>query len=200
MIICYSCGAFVEDEFYKCPECGFQLEKSSPHLHNYEPTTNIVTDVINQSEIITDIITDLKNIDSLDLDIFPVNSSSTITDIITHSKTQIQSLKATLTHVHKNVVLEIPPTLKVIHIGKPNEKISPDMDLSGFPHSEVVSRIHANIIREDDNFYIEDSGSANGTYINHIPLPSGNRHLIKCGDRIAFGKGDKVSFIFDFKT
>lgn len=121
------------------------------------------------------------------------------TQILT-DKTQIQPLKATLTHVQTEVELELPVYLPVIHLGKPNESTPPDIDLSGFPHSQIVSRVHAKIFQEDDEFYIEDLGSANGTYINHAPLPTGNRHRLKNGDRIALGKEDKVSFIFHLKN
>lgn len=84
----------------------------------------------------------------------------------------------------------------MIHIGKPNERIPPDVDVSGFPNSEIVSRIHADIRVEGDSFYIEDVGSSNGTYVNNLPLPLGNRHRLRPGDRIALGKGDRVSFLF----
>lgn len=115
-------------------------------------------------------------------------------------KTQIQPLTATLTHVQTEVELELPIHLPVIHLGKPNESTPPDIDLSGFPYSQIVSRVHAKIFQEENDFYIEDLGSANGTYINHVPLPTGNRHRLKNGDRIALGKEDKVSFIFQLKT
>jgi pSer/pThr/pTyr-binding forkhead associated (FHA) protein len=84
----------------------------------------------------------------------------------------------------------------VIHIGKPNDQIPPDIDVSGFPHSEIVSRTHADIRVEGDIYYLEDVGSSNGTYINHSPLPKGNRHRLRAGDRISLGKGDKVTFLF----
>ena len=70
------------------------------------------------------------------------------------------------------------------------------MDVSGFPNSEIVSRIHADIRVEGDAYYIEDVGSSNGTYINNKPLSSGDRHRLRAGDRIALGKGDLVSFLF----
>ncbi|HTL88426.1 MAG TPA: FHA domain-containing protein, partial [Leptolyngbya sp.] len=92
--------------------------------------------------------------------------------------------------------IEIPPGLSVIHLGKPNDRIPPDIDVSGFPNAEVVSRIHADIRVEADAYYIEDVGSSNGTYINNSPLPMGNRHRLRAGDRISLGKGDKVSFLF----
>jgi pSer/pThr/pTyr-binding forkhead associated (FHA) protein len=103
---------------------------------------------------------------------------------------------AKLLHLQTNKELELPLHLSVIHIGKPNDRIPPDIDVSGFPHSEVVSRIHADIRVEGDGYYIEDVGSSNGTYVNNFPLPTGNRHRLRPGDRIALGKGDMVTFLF----
>lgn len=105
-----------------------------------------------------------------------------------------------LLHLQTNTILDIPPHLQVIHVGKPNETIAPDIDVSSFPCAEVVSRIHANIQVEDDNYYIQDAGSANGTYINHNVLSKGNRHLLRTGDRIGLGKGDLVTLIFQSPT
>ena len=109
--------------------------------------------------------------------------------------TQLQPSARQLLHVQTNTIIELPP-LQVVHIGKPNETIAPDLDVSSFPCAEVVSRIHANIRLEGENYYIEDVGSANGTYINHNVLAKGNRHLLQTGDRIGLGKGDLVTLIF----
>ncbi|MEO0395674.1 MAG: FHA domain-containing protein [Cyanobacteria bacterium P01_A01_bin.137] len=111
-------------------------------------------------------------------------------------QTQIQSLTAKLLHVQTDTSMELPIGLNLLHIGKPNDRIPPDIDVSGFPESEIVSRVHANIRIEGDVYYIEDVGSSNGTYVNNLPLAAGNRHRLRPGDRIALGKGDKVSFIF----
>jgi len=113
-----------------------------------------------------------------------------------NSMTQIQQSFARLLNLQTSTEIEIPPGLLVVHIGKPNDRIPPDIDVSGFPNSEVVSRIHADIRIEGDAYYIEDVGSSNGTYINNSPLPMGNRHRLRAGDRISLGKGDKVSFLF----
>ncbi len=110
--------------------------------------------------------------------------------------TQIQPTAYRLLHLQTNTNLEIPLHLQIVHIGKPNEQVPPDIDVSGFPSAEVVSRIHANIRIEGQDYYIEDVGSANGTYINHNVLAKGNRHLLRPGDRIGLGKGDLVTFIF----
>jgi hypothetical protein len=111
-------------------------------------------------------------------------------------KTQLQEFTASLLHVQTNLTIEIPPHLPVVHIGKTNTVIPPDIDVSGFPDSDIVSRIHADIRIEGGDFYFEDTGSSNGTYINNSPLPVGNRHKLRAGDRISLGKGDKVSFVF----
>jgi ribosomal protein L40E len=115
---------------------------------------------------------------------------------VTPVTTQLQVSLRQLLHLQTNTNIEIPPQSQMIHIGKPNDQIPPDIDVSGFPCAEVVSRIHANIRVEEENYYLEDIGSANGTYINHNILPKGNRHLLRIGDRIGLGKGDLVTFIF----
>jgi Double zinc ribbon len=70
------------------------------------------------------------------------------------SSTQLQTQVARLLHVQTNTTVEIPTTLTVIHIGKPNDRIPPDVDVSGFPNSEIVSRIHADIRVEGDLYYL----------------------------------------------
>lgn len=111
------------------------------------------------------------------------------------SSTQLQVQRYQLNHIQSGTIIDIP-SLDVVHIGKPNEQVPPDIDVSGFPCSEVVSRIHADIRVDGDSLYLEDIGSANGTYINHNLLPKGNRHLLRAGDRISLGKGDLVTFLF----
>lgn len=110
--------------------------------------------------------------------------------------TQLQVSQSRLIHLQTNTTIELPPNVSPLHIGKPNDRIPPDVDVSGFPNSEIVSRVHADIRVEGDVYYIEDVNSSNGTYINNLPLPPGNRHRLRPGDRIALGKGDKVTFIF----
>jgi len=112
------------------------------------------------------------------------------------SQTRLQQQTAKLLHLQTKTEIELPQNLSIIHIGKPNDQIPPDIDVSGFPNSEVVSRVHADIRVEGDAYYIEDIGSSNGTYVNHTALPKGNRHRLRPGDRIALGKGDLVTFLF----
>ncbi|MDX1976251.1 MAG: FHA domain-containing protein [Pseudanabaenaceae cyanobacterium bins.68] len=114
----------------------------------------------------------------------------------TTPKTQLQQTSVYLFHVQTETKIEIPASKLLIHLGKPNNLITPDIDLSGLPDSDIVSRVHGDIRNEGDAYYFEDTGSSNGTYINNVPLPPGNRHRLRAGDRISLGKGDRVSFIF----
>ncbi len=115
---------------------------------------------------------------------------------VASAATQLQTQAASLLHVQTDTKLELPQGLEIIHVGKPNEQIPPDLDVSGLPNADVVSRVHADIRNEAGIFYIEDVGSSNGTYINYTALPPGNRHRLRPGDRISLGKGDLVTFIF----
>ncbi|MGD1907985.1 MAG: FHA domain-containing protein [Leptolyngbyaceae cyanobacterium] len=110
--------------------------------------------------------------------------------------TQLQFNSVKLIHVQTDSTIELPESLTTVHLGKPNDRVPPDVDLSGFPNSEIVSRVHAQLRVEGEVYYIEDAGSSNGTYVNNMPLPFGNRHRLRSGDRIALGKGDKVTFLF----
>jgi FHA domain len=122
----------------------------------------------------------------------PVQEVETTIAVNTPQQTSLYQL----IHLQTNIIIEIPPQLQVVNVGKPNYQVAPDIDVSSFPCAEVVSRIHANIRVEGENYYIEDVGSANGTYINHNVLAKGNRHLLRAGDRIGLGKGDLVTFLF----
>jgi predicted component of type VI protein secretion system/ribosomal protein L40E len=112
------------------------------------------------------------------------------------TSTRLQLQRAILFHLQTGSNLEIPLNLAIVHIGKPNNQVPPDIDVSGFPNSEVVSRVHADIRVEGDTYFIEDRGSSNGTYVNHSPLLTGNRHRLRAGDRVSLGKGDLMTFIF----
>lgn len=105
-----------------------------------------------------------------------------------------------LFHVQSNTYIDLPQNLCVIHIGKPNDRIPPDLDVSHLPDSDVVSRIHANILINGNHYSIEDLGSANGTYLNNTILVSLTPYDLKLGDTIDLGKDKKITFIFKVKN
>lgn len=102
-----------------------------------------------------------------------------------------------LFHVQTNTVLDLPPNRSVIHIGKLEGDIQPDIDVSNFPNSYIVSRTHADICLEGDHYFIEDVGSSNGTYLNGMRLVPANRYPLNRGDKIELGKDSLVTFIVE---
>ncbi len=54
----------------------------------------------------------------------------------------------------------------------------------------AISRSHANIIKEDDAFYIEDTNSTNHTYLNGAMLTANTRVKLSDGDRIRLANED----------
>ncbi len=129
----------------------------------------------------------------------PEASSDNVLAVVDGAQTKLQLQRTVLYHLQTKTEIEIPLNLVLIRIGKPTQQVYPDVDVSGFPNAEVVSRVHAHIRVEGDAYFLEDMGSSNGTYINHSPLPTGNRHRLRSGDRFSLGKGDLMTFIFQLE-
>lgn len=112
--------------------------------------------------------------------------------------TQLQAKpRPKLFHSQTHTIIELPAQLSVIHIGKPNDRIPPDIDLSNFPDANVVSRVHFQIVIEEGHYYyIEDLGSSNGTYLNRTLLTPHERRQLKFKDRIDLGKENKFTLVF----
>ena len=217
MKTCPECGAAVQKDATFCGQCGYNLcpavAESSTHetifvsTHNEEtamsipnnekPDPSIKQEPVSGSQPIA---SELEATSMLPLS--PpqaeeaASSHNCATPTIGSNQTQLQQQVAKLLHVQTNQSIELPQNLSAIHMGKPNDRVPPDIDVSGFPNADVVSRVHADIRVEGDGYYIEDMGSANGTYINNVSLPVGNRHRLRPGDRIALGKHDLVTFLF----
>ncbi|MFB2877496.1 FHA domain-containing protein [Floridanema aerugineum] len=221
---CPNCGAPVQTDASFCGQCGFSLqnkaeaeaeaepqtaapptvaigshaESSLPDLAAPDPLVQADPLVVSSSVPERENLSAVSNLPPSAPPFTPVMASgnSATPNQGNIAPTRIQQQKALLNHVQTKTNIELPQNLSIIHLGKPNEQIPPDIDVSGFPNSEVVSRVHADIRVEGDAYYIEDVGSSNGTYINHTPLPKGNRHRLRSGDRISLGKGDLVTFLF----
>ncbi|MEH2155578.1 hypothetical protein [Nostoc sp.] len=48
-------------------------------------------------------------------------------------------------HVQNNTAFELLPNIAVFYIGKANDQILPDIDVSKLPDANVVSRIYAQV-------------------------------------------------------
>ena len=74
-------------------------------------------------------------------------------------------------------------------VGRAHKKSTPDIDLA--PHQGAqagVSRRHARLLRENDQWYLEDLGSTNGTFLNGTKVSPHEKIIIKKGDKVRFGQ------------
>jgi hypothetical protein len=86
---------------------------------------------------------------------------------------------------------EFPIATVETHIGRwdADSGIFPDVDLDQDDPEAKVSRRHARIINQNGQYFIEDLGSTNGTFVNRgRRLLPGHRHLLQSGDEIIVGK------------
>jgi CRP-like cAMP-binding protein len=70
----------------------------------------------------------------------------------------------------------------------PVTELNPDVDLTEIDLKRSVSRRHARIIREGEEFaLIEEIGALNGTFVNGTKLVAGQPHPISDGDQLGVG-------------
>lgn len=75
-------------------------------------------------------------------------------------------------------------------IGRPDPAagIDPEVDLGPFNSNGTLSRRHARIAREGSLYFLrEESGVANGTFVNGERLQAGQKVPIRPGDKLRFG-------------
>jgi hypothetical protein len=65
----------------------------------------------------------------------------------------------------------------------------PEIDLTGLPHAEVISRTHAHLFWDEQrSSYMVIDDSRNGSYLNGELLPRGAPHPICQGDELQLGQ------------
>ncbi len=112
------------------------------------------------------------------------------------SNTIAQQPVAQLFHVQTHQAIELPEHFQVVNIGKSSDRNIPEVDLADLPNAGVVSRLHAQIRFDGEEYYIQDMNSANGTYINKYPMIPGVWYKLKPGLRLSFGRRDAIAFVF----
>ena len=86
--------------------------------------------------------------------------------------------------------IELPLSKEVV-IGRldASHAVFPDVDLSNEQGAEKgVSRRHARISRRDDQVFLEDLNSLNGTFLNATRLVPELPYPLKGGDQVQLGK------------
>ena len=76
-------------------------------------------------------------------------------------------------------------------------RFKPQVDL--VLESRFVSKVHSEIIFRDENYYIKDINSQNGTFINSLRIDSNKEYKIKNGDKIVFADSEFIFFDKDAK-
>jgi len=73
--------------------------------------------------------------------------------------------------------------------------VFPDIDLSEIDTELITSRRHAALFVEQGQVFLEDLGSANGTFVQNVGrLQPGQRHPIPAGTRVMLGRGGPVVY------
>jgi pSer/pThr/pTyr-binding forkhead associated (FHA) protein len=88
------------------------------------------------------------------------------------------------------VEIPLPSGLNEITIGRVDlvRNIFPDIDMSGYGgESNGVSRMHARLVLQGSQVYIEDFNSTNYTFVNKLRLQPGQPYLVSDGDEIRLG-------------
>ncbi|MEC4819892.1 MAG: FHA domain-containing protein [Scytonema sp. PMC 1069.18] len=109
---------------------------------------------------------------------------------------QTTNLNLELFHIQSQKSFNLLPNFSVVRIGKPKEQYIPDINVSDLPNANFVSRLHAEIQAEKNDYYLVDLGSANGTYLNNMKLEPKKRYQLNLGDKIDLSHGGKVTFLF----
>jgi FHA domain/Double zinc ribbon len=220
---CSNCGSSVLDKALFCGTCGFSLQLSAfkriepidakgtgkdivlpipfppePMAQLNPPVPNVVMSKVAKAKESAElnVEADVEGIHERqghDVLSDEVLNDDAVGEVI---NTKIQTQAANLLHAQSNTLISLPEAQTIVHIGKPNDRVPPDINVSVFSSAEVVSRVHAAIHIEGGHFFVEDVGSANGTYLNNMPLTPSTRYRLRVGDRITLGKGELMTFIF----
>lgn len=100
------------------------------------------------------------------------------------------SFKTLILSIEEGGHIELPLSKEVV-LGRldASRAVFPDVDLSNEQGSEKgVSRRHARITRREDQVFIEDLNSLNGTFLNATRLVPELPYPLKDGDQVQLGK------------
>ena len=75
------------------------------------------------------------------------------------------------------------PLRDVTNLGRDETRTDISLD------NPAVSRVHATLVKEEDDFLIYDQGSRNGTWVNGRRLPFKGHAVLENGDMIELGRG-----------
>jgi hypothetical protein len=164
MIECPVCGCRLRPGTLFCNECGVYLPSDGPL-----PTEPLPKEELPASQVGPEVPVDRHEGDG------PPATARRLCIVVVRSNRQVL----------------FPLPIEEIHLGRrdafysvfPNLDLTPDGGLE-----EGVSRNHAKIYQKDDRLFVEDVGSANGTFLNNRRITPHKPYLLEEGDALQLGR------------
>ncbi len=88
----------------------------------------------------------------------------------------------------------------LIVIGRTTPQRQVDIDLTDLDTQRVISRQHAAIIRRDEDYFIKDTDSSNGVWVNNRRISTGTLRRLENSDVLQFGGSRGVELIFGIRN
>jgi hypothetical protein len=193
---CPTCGALVLKRVNFCGQCGTDLRQGSLDRWNNPPPTPTGSIPVH-APVNLPVNAPVYAPPVADSAVPPtIRQSIPVFSNLEEPASKDVSLSPQLFHLRTQKLFHLPLQDAILYIGKANDRQPPDIDLSGFPDADVVSRVHARLIVRSGDYYLEDLESSNGTYVNETVLIPFHPHLLTADDRISLGRNNLVSFSF----
>ena len=118
-------------------------------------------------------------------------------------KRKIEFIKDENNDVNKGGMSKVQPTLVFSSVGEPSVKFninskefvigkSADKVDGPISFNKAISRVHCKFLYQNDNYYIVDLGSANGTFVNSRRLSAQQTEIIRNGDKVRLANVDFI--------
>lgn len=203
MIACSNCGTDNLDGSEYCDECGVRLD-----LAQFEPPRSELSEPNTFEGVPPPTPPSFTTSTSIPKPATPAHDSSAGVQrtLVLSSRGRTDALKSDGSAVKRKapdpgarlvlerggrVGKEFPVAGVETNIGRwdADSGIFPDVDLDQDDPEAKVSRRHARIVKQNGQYYIEDLGSTNGTFVNRgRRLMPGHRQALQSGDEIIVGK------------
>lgn len=184
MIKCQACGTGNQDNSQYCDECGSRLE-SGQRKSTRQIETPKFQQLISEAQLYQP--TKVVSFSSQ-----PLAESTSKQKKLFENKQKSKTVHAKLVIERGNTAgTEFMLTAEESYLGRwdADNGIFPDIDLDKHDTDAKVSRRHARIICLNGEYFIEDLGSTNGTFVNRgRRLIPGSTNALNSGDEIIVGK------------
>jgi serine/threonine protein kinase len=109
-----------------------------------------------------------------------------VTTVMSPEELKETKVSLKLTENGQQIAVNSKPELIV---GRTHKGQAPDIDLGPYGGTQAgVSRRHSRLLRREGQWFVEDLGSTNGTFINGVKLPANQATALKRGDKLRFGQ------------